>query len=195
MPTNDNPGIHNRGFSRWWLAVGRRQNFWRVHMTPNGECQIIGPDRSHIFDAGVNFLTRASPTWKPLFPVHFLKARSEVEAVSQNSGLEFASFTLYTTWGQNVMGMTNVRVWIVAFYRSLCPEKSISCSYSTLQVPLGKSGRVRLTSAESHRRSDVTSTPGWWWGEVQRYSTRLVARVDGTHRSIQCSWCLYWCHC
>ncbi len=33
---------------------------------PNGEHQIISPDRSHIFDGGVNFLMRASPTWKPL---------------------------------------------------------------------------------------------------------------------------------
>ncbi len=29
-------------------------------MMPNGECQIISPDRSHIFDAGVNFLTRVT---------------------------------------------------------------------------------------------------------------------------------------
>ena len=39
---------------------------------PNGECQIISPDRSHIFDAGVNFLTRASPAWKPLLDLSFL---------------------------------------------------------------------------------------------------------------------------
>ena len=26
-------------------------------MTPNGECQIISPDQSQIFDAGVNFLS------------------------------------------------------------------------------------------------------------------------------------------
>ncbi len=29
----------------------------QVNMTPNGERQIIGPDRSQIFDAGVNFLS------------------------------------------------------------------------------------------------------------------------------------------
>ncbi len=38
----------------------------KFNMMPNGEPQIIGPDRSHIFDVGINFLRRASPTWKPL---------------------------------------------------------------------------------------------------------------------------------
>ncbi len=44
-----------------FILAGRRQNFWRagvkVNMTPNGEHQIIGPDRSQIFDAGINFLS------------------------------------------------------------------------------------------------------------------------------------------
>ncbi len=46
-------------FSRWWRAVGRRQNFWRSHQNSTWHPM-------ERFDAGVIFLTRASPTWKPL---------------------------------------------------------------------------------------------------------------------------------
>ncbi len=35
-------------------------------MTPNGEHQILGPDGSQIFDAGVNVFVAASPMCKPL---------------------------------------------------------------------------------------------------------------------------------
>ena len=52
--------------TRGWAASELLMRVSKFNMTPNGECQIISPDRSHIFDAGVNFLTRASPTWKPL---------------------------------------------------------------------------------------------------------------------------------
>ncbi len=51
-------------------------------MMPNGECQIIGPDRSQIFDVGVNFL---SLRHQPLFiettePSHrFLNLRTSFE--------------------------------------------------------------------------------------------------------------------
>ncbi len=48
--------------TRGWAASEFLTHASNFNMTPNGEHQIMGPDRSHIFDAGVNFLTRASPT-------------------------------------------------------------------------------------------------------------------------------------
>ncbi len=50
-----------------WVASEFLRQVSKFNMTPNGEHQIIGPDRSHIFEVGVNFLMRASPMWKPLF--------------------------------------------------------------------------------------------------------------------------------
>ncbi len=54
---------YNRGFHIGWVAsefLTRTSKYRRmgikVNMTPNGEHQIIGPDRSQIFDAGVNVL-------------------------------------------------------------------------------------------------------------------------------------------
>ncbi len=49
-----------------WVVSEFLMRVSKFNMTPNGERQTIGPDRSHIFEAGVNFLMRASPTWKPL---------------------------------------------------------------------------------------------------------------------------------
>ncbi len=48
--------------TRSWAASEFLTGTSKFNMMPNGERQIIGPGRSHIFDAGVNFLTRASPT-------------------------------------------------------------------------------------------------------------------------------------
>ncbi len=48
--------------TRGWAASEFLTRASKFNMTPSGEHQIISPDRSHIFDAGVNFLTRASPT-------------------------------------------------------------------------------------------------------------------------------------
>ncbi len=53
--------------TRGWAASEFLTCASKFNMTPNGEHQIIGLDRSHIFDAGVNFLTRASLTSKPFF--------------------------------------------------------------------------------------------------------------------------------
>ncbi len=41
--------------TRGWAASKFLMRASKFNMTPNGECQIIGPDRSHIFDAGMNF--------------------------------------------------------------------------------------------------------------------------------------------
>ncbi len=46
---------------RGWVASEFLTHASKFNMTPNGDHQIIGPDQSHMFDAGVNFLTHASP--------------------------------------------------------------------------------------------------------------------------------------
>ncbi len=100
-------------------------------MTPNGECQIIGPDRSQIFDAGVNFLSLRHPSLIPdQGRVHTRRVSSFVTA----------------------------RVWVLRSSRcvlcfSMSASKVTTQSPSTSQSGHGTSHGARFQRLELHRQS------------------------------------------